>query len=208
VAWRLAGESTYCLDGQVYTAGAAIRWLTEIGLLSQPADLDAVAGSVPDSGGVIFLPALAGLGAPHWRPDARGAFHGLGLGTSRAHLVRAVAEGITASVALLARSVVADTGVPLAALRVDGGLARSRLLVQAQADLLQLPVQVCRSPDATAPGVAALARLGVGEATSLAQAVWPVDVEATAEPAITKDQAAERLQQFDSLLQATAAAAG
>jgi glycerol kinase len=208
VAWRLAGESTYCLDGQVYTAGAAIRWLTEIGLLSQPADLDAVAGSVPDSGGVIFLPALAGLGAPHWRPDARGAFHGLGLGTSRAHMVRAVAEGIAASVALLARSVVADTGVPLAALRVDGGLARSRLLVQAQADLLQLPVQVCRSPDATALGVAALARLGMGEATSLAQAVWPVDVEATAEPAITKDQAAERLQQFDSLLQATAAAAG
>ncbi|HEY4852056.1 MAG TPA: FGGY family carbohydrate kinase [Streptosporangiaceae bacterium] len=208
VAWRLAGESTYCLDGQVYTAGAAIRWLTEIGLLSQPADLDAVAGSVPDSGGVIFLPALAGLGAPHWRPDARGAFHGLGLGTSRAHLVRAVAEGIAASVALLARSVVADTAVPLAALRVDGGLARSRLLVQAQADLLQLPVQVCRSPDATALGVAALARLGMGEVTSLAQAVWPVDVEATAEPAITKDQAAERLQQFDSLLQATAAAAG
>jgi glycerol kinase len=208
VAWRLAGESTYCLDGQVYTAGAAIRWLTEIGLLSQPADLDAVAGSVPDSGGVIFLPALAGLGAPHWRPDARGAFHGLGLGTSRAHLVRAVAEGIAASVALLARSVAADTAVPLAALRVDGGLARSRLLVQAQADLLQLPVQVCRSPDATALGVAALARLGVGEATSLAQAVWPVDVEATAEPAITKDQATERLQQFDSLLQATAAAAG
>jgi len=208
VAWRLAGMSTYCLDGQVYTAGAAVRWLTEIGLLDQPADLDAVGGSVPDPGGVIFVPALAGLGAPHWRPDVRGTFHGLGLGTSRAHLVRAVAEGIAASVALLARSVAADTGVPLAALRVDGGLTRSRLLVQAQADLLQLPVQVCRSPDATALGVAALARLGMGEVASLAEAVWPVEVDWTAEPALSEDQAAQRLRRFDSILQATVAAAG
>jgi glycerol kinase len=208
VAWRLAGRSTYCLDGQVYTAGAAVRWLTEIGLLARPADLDAVGGSVPDSGGVTFLPALAGLGAPHWRPAARGAFHGLGLGTTRAHMVRAVAEGIAASVALLAGCVAADTGAPLAALRVDGGLTRSRLLVQAQADLLQIPVQVCRSPDATALGVAALARLAMGDAASLAEAVWPVEVEATAEPAITHDQATQRLRQFDALLRAAAAAAG
>jgi glycerol kinase len=208
VAWRLAGQSTYCLDGQVYTAGAAVRWLTEIGLLTRPADLDAVGGSVPDSGGVTFLPALAGLGAPHWRPDTRGAFHGLGLGTTRAHMVRAVAEGIAASVALLAGSVAADTGAPLAVLRVDGGLTRSRLLVQAQADLLQIPVQVCRSPDATALGVAALARLAMGDAASLAEAVWPVEVEATAEPAVTHDQATQRLRRFDALLRAAAAAAG
>jgi glycerol kinase len=208
VAWRLAGRSTYCLDGQVYTAGAAVRWLTGVGLLSEPAELDAVAGSVPDAGGVTFLPALAGLGAPHWRPGARGSFHGLSLDTTRAHLVRAVAEGIAASVALLARSVVADTAVPLTAMRVDGGLTRSRLLVQAQADLLQLPVQVCRSPDATALGVAALARLGLGEASSLPDAVWPAEVAAIAEPVISQDQAAERMAVFDALLQATVAAAG
>ncbi len=170
VAWRLAGTASYCLDGQVYTAGAAVRWLTGLGLLDGPAGLDEAGGSVPDSGGVIFLPALAGLGAPHWRPDARGAFLGLGLGTTRAHLARAVAEGIVASVTLLARAVAADGGQPLRALRADGGLTRSRLLVQAQADLLQVPVQVCGSADTTALGAAALARLGTGEAATLAEA--------------------------------------
>ena len=104
--------------------------------------LDADGASVTDSGGAVFVPALAGLGAPHWRPDARGAFLGLGLGVTRAHLARAVVEGIAASVALLAASVAADLGAPLTRLRADGGLTRSRLLVQAQADLLQVPVEV------------------------------------------------------------------
>jgi glycerol kinase len=112
VAWRLAGQPVYCLDGQVYTAGAAVRWLTEIGLLGDAAEMDGLAGLVPDSGGVTFLPALAGLGAPHWRPDARGAFTGLGMGTTRAHLVRAVLDGLAASVTLLARSVADDLGAP------------------------------------------------------------------------------------------------
>ena len=206
VAWRLAGAATYCLDGQVYTAGAAIRWLTELGLLAGAADLDTAGGSVPDSGGVTFLPALAGLGAPHWRPDARGAFLGLSLGSTRAHLARAVAEGIAASVALLARTVAADRGAPLTQLRVDGGLTRSRLLVQAQADLLQVPVQVCAASDATALGAAALARLGTGAASTLAEAVGPVPVEAIIDPAITADQAAERLEAFDSTLRTALAA--
>ena len=139
---------------------------------------------MPDAGGVTFLPALAGLGAPHWRPDARGAFLGLGLGTSRAHLARAVAEGIAASVALLARAAAADRGAPLRVLRADGGLTRSRLLVQAQADLLQVPVQVCAAADATALGAAALARLGTGAASTLAEAVGQLPVEATIDPSI------------------------
>src|SRR5207344_2279293 len=114
-----------------------VRWLGEVGLLAGPSELDQAGGSVPDSGGVTFLPSLAGLGAPQWRPEARGAFLGLGLATTRAHLLRAVIDGLAASVALLARSVAADIGGPLTALRVDGGLTRSRLLMQAQADLLQ-----------------------------------------------------------------------
>jgi glycerol kinase len=202
VAWRLAGQPTYCLDGQVYTAGAAVRWLAEIGLLEHASDLDAIAGSVPDSGGVTFLPALAGLGAPHWRPDARGAFTGLGMGTTRAHLVHAVIDGLAASVALLAGSVAADLGGPLTALRADGGLTRSRLLLQAQADLLQLPVEVCRTPDATALGAAALARLGMGDAASLDEAVGPADAESVVYPQISATQAAERLGAFDAALEA------
>ncbi len=202
VAWRLPTATAYCLDGQVYTAGAAVRWLTGLGLLDGAADLDAAGGSVPDSGGVTFLPALAGLGAPHWRPDARGAFLGLGLGTTRAHLARAVAEGIAASVALLARAAAADRGAPRRVLRADGGLTRSRLLVQAQADLLQAPVQVCAAADATALGAAALARLGTGAARTLAEAVGQLPVEATIDPSISGDQAAERLAAFDSALAA------
>jgi glycerol kinase len=199
VAWRLAGTATYCLDGQVYTAGSALRWLTETGLLDGPAALDATGGAVPDTGGVTFVPALAGLGAPYWAPDARGALTGLHLGTTRGHIVRAVAEGIAASVAVLVAAAVADLGRPLTSLRVDGGLTRSRLLMQAQADLLQVPVLVSRSPDATALGVAALARLGTGQAGSAAEAVnglGTAEVETTVEPAITADQAAERMALF------------
>ena len=205
VAWRLGGATTYCLDGQVYTAGSAVRWLAGLGVLAEPAGLDAAGRTVPDSGGVIFVPALAGLGAPFWQPGARGLLTGLHLGTEPGHLVRAVAEGIAASVALLVSAAVSDMGRELTALRVDGGLTRSRLLMQAQADLLQRPVLICRSADATALGVAALARLGLGDAASAAEAVgapeMDTEVEAVVEPAITADEAAERLVAFRSALQ-------
>lgn len=205
VAWRLGGAVTYCLDGQVYTAGSALRWLTEIGVLGAPAELDAVGETVPDAGGVTFVPALAGLGAPYWAPDARGQLSGLHLGTARGHLARAVAEGIAASVALLVSAACADLGHPLVSLRVDGGLTRSRLLMQAQADLLQVPVVICRSPDATALGVAALARLGTGDAASAGEALGAAEVEAIVEPSVTADQAAERLSVFRSALDLTLA---
>ena len=209
VAWRLGGATTYCLDGQVYTAGSAVRWLAGLGVLAEPAGLDAAGRTVPDSGGVIFVPALAGLGAPFWQPGARGLLTGLHLGTEPGHLVRAVAEGIAASVALLVSAAVSDMGRELTALRVDGGLTRSRLLMQAQADLLQRPVLICRSADATALGVAALARLGLGDAASAAEAVGAPEmntvVEAVVEPAITADEAAERLVAFRSALQLTLA---
>ena len=196
VAWRLAGQATYCLDGQVYTAGSALRWLTSIGVLSEPAELDAVGATVPDSGGVVFVPALAGLGAPHWAPNARGVLTGLQLSTERGHIARAVAEGIAATVAGLAKAAAADLGAPLTALRVDGGLTRSRLLLQAQADLLQVPVLVCRTPHATALGAAALARLGMGEAESAANA----EVEVIVEPAVSADFSAERTVAYLSAL--------
>ena len=176
-------------------------------------------GTVPDAGGVTFVPALAGLGAPYWAPHARGQLSGLHLGTSRGHLARAVAEGIAASVALLVSAACADLGrsprggvwggrppgPALSALRVDGGLTRSRLLMQAQADLLQVPVLICRSPDATALGVAALARLGTGDAVSAGEALGAAEVEGIVEPSITADQAAERVSVFRSALDLTLA---
>jgi glycerol kinase len=200
IAWRLAGATAYCLDGQVYTAGAAVDWLRSAGILTGLHELDGLGGSVPDGGGVVFVPALAGLGAPQWRPDARGAFLGLTLGASRAHLIRAAIDGLAASVALLARSVARDLGAPLTTLRVDGGLTRSAVLLQAQADLLQVPVEVCRVPDATALGVAAMARLGMGDATTLADAVGPADIERVVAPRMSADEAAHRLAQFEKAM--------
>ncbi len=200
VAWRLGGVATYCLDGQVYTAGSAVRWLADLGVLGAPSELDAVGSTVADSAGVIFVPALAGLGAPYWAPGARGLLSGLTLGTERGHLARAVAEGIAASVAVLVFAACADLGRPLASLRVDGGLTRSRLLTQAQADLLQLPVIRSPSVDATALGVAALARLGTGEAAGFGEALGPAEAEEIVEPAVTADEAAERMLAFRSAL--------
>jgi glycerol kinase len=117
-----------------------------------------------------------------------------------------VTDGLAASVALLAGSVAADLSGPLTVLRADGGLTRSRLLMQTQADLLQLPVEVCRTPDATALGAAALARMGMGEAGGLDQAVGPADVEAVIEPRISAGEAARRLAGFEAALRASLAA--
>jgi glycerol kinase len=126
---------------------------------------------------------------------------------TRAHLIRAVVDGLAASVALLVRSVTDDLGAGLSGLRVDGGLTRSHALLQAQADLLQIPVEVYQTPDATALGVAALARLGVGACDDLAAAVGPVPIATVVEPKMSPDEAAERLATFDAALGQIIAAA-
>lgn len=196
VAWRLGGRTDYCLDGQVYTAASAVRWLTDLGVIGGAADLDPVGSAVPDAGGVTFVPALAGLAAPWWRGDVRGSVTGLGLDTTAGHLVRALCEGIAAQVVELARAAGGELGAPLASLRVDGGLTRSALLMQTQADLLQLPVEVSALPDVTALGAGVLARLGLDPELSLRQAVPPWRPAAVYEPRITSTEAAERMGAF------------
>lgn len=196
VAWRLDGAATYCLDGQVYTVGTAIRWLMDLKLITEPTDVDRLAGAVDDSGGVEFVPGLAGLGAPYWRASAAGAFLGLRLASSREHLVRAVVEGIAAQVTDLAVAAARDLGTPLTSLRVDGGVTRSRVLMQAQADLLQVPVEVYPSPHATGLGVAAFALLGVGAIQRPEKAIPPWQPAATFEPRRDAGWAAERMERF------------
>ncbi len=156
IAWEVAGRREWCLDGQVYTVGQALTWLTGVGLLGSAQDLDALGSTVEDTAGVVFVPALAGLAAPHWQPSATGGFLGLNLAASRAHLVRAVCVGIAAQVVDLVDAAALDLGGTRPRLRVDGGLTRSRLLVQTQADLLQAPVEVAGAPHATALGAADL----------------------------------------------------
>jgi glycerol kinase len=197
VAWQLGGSAAYCVDGQVYAAGAAVAWLCRWGLLRGAEHLDSVAGTVRDSGGVTVVPALSGLGAPWWRPDVLASMEGIGPGTEPAHVVRATVEGLAAQVALLARATAVDLGRPLTVLKVDGGLTRSRVLMQAQADLLQIPVEVASSPHATAAGVAALARLGAGEGRALHDVVTRAAPDARYEPVMGAAEAAERLGRFE-----------
>lgn len=198
-AWQLGDELTWCLDGQVYTVGAAVGWLIDMGIMSEPADLDRLGGSVADAAGATFVPALAGLAAPYWKPQAKAAFTGMSLGTERAHLVRAAIDGIAAQVALLAQAAGRDLGAPLTRLRVDGGLTRSHTLLQVQADLLQCPVEVYPSPHATALGVAGFAAIGAGLPA-------PTDAwvpSAIVEPAISADEAGERLVRWQTVAAAT-----
>jgi glycerol kinase len=197
VAWQLGEHAAYCIDGQVYAAGAAVSWLCRWGFLPRAEDLDSVAGSVGDSGGVTVVPALSGLGAPWWRPEALAGIEGIGPGTEPAHVVRATVDGLAGQVALLARATAVDLGRPLTVLKVDGGLTRSRVLMQTQADLLQIPVEVASSPHATAAGVAALARLGAGEGRTLDDVVPRAARHTRFEPAISAAEAAERLGLFE-----------
>ena len=163
VAWRLNGRTTYALEGSAFIAGAAVQWLRDgLGLIQSAAEIEDLAASVPDSGGVTFVPALAGLGAPHWRPDARGLVSGITGGTTRAHLARAVLEGIALQNVDMLRAMAADAKTPLAALKVDGGAARNNLLMQLQADLLGVSCVRPTVLETTALGAAFLAGLGAG----------------------------------------------
>ena len=191
VAWRTRSGTEYCLDGQVYTAASAIRWITDLGVVPSAEDIDGAAAA--DGNGVLFVPALAGLAAPWWRSDAQGALTGLSLATERGHLVRAVLEGIAAQVADLVAAMDADTARPIECLRVDGGLTRSSVLMQVQADLLQVPVEVYPSAHATPLGAAALARSAIDPARAFEDIVWPWHASAVYAPAWSADRAADFL---------------
>lgn len=189
VAWNLRGHTNYCVDGQSYTAASAIRWITDLGLITDPTELDTVAAD--DADGVLFVPALAGLAAPWWRPDAGAAWTGMTLSTTRAHLVAAVIEGLAAQTAELLSAVDSDTGMPLSELRVDGGLTRSVRLMQAVADLTGLPVQIYPSAHATALGAAACARLACDPGLSVDDAVTAWSAPVTYEPRWSDERAAD-----------------
>lgn len=163
VGWRLGDEVVYALEGASFVAGAAVQWLRDgLGIVRRAADIEALALQVPDSGGVVFVPALTGLGAPHWRPEARGLVSGITRGTTAAHLARATLDGVALQIDDLLRAMVADLGAPLAELRVDGGAAANDLLMQRQADLLGVRCVRPTIVETTALGSALLAGLAVG----------------------------------------------
>jgi len=163
IAWRIGGQTTYALEGSVFIAGAAIQWLRDgLGILKNVAESQELAESVPDTGGVYFVPAFVGLGAPHWDMYARGTVVGLTRGTTRAHLARAALESIAFQSRDVLEAMAADAGISIEGLRVDGGAVANDFLCQFQADLLNVAVLRPRIIETTALGAAYLAGLGAG----------------------------------------------
>src|SRR3954467_15818291 len=191
VAWQIGGRTEYALEGSVFIGGAVVQGIRDgPGLIRNAADIEPLALSVPDSGGVFLVPAFAGLGAPHWDPFARGALVGITRGTTAAHLARAALESIALQVADLLDAMSADCGLAASELRADGGAAANDALMQIQADLLGVPVVRPAITETTALGAAYLAGLGVGVWKSADDLVGQWRVDRRFEPRMPSGEAA------------------
>lgn len=201
VAWKACRRTDYALEGSVFIAGAVVQWLRDaLGLIKSSAEVEALAGSVPDCGGVYLVPAFAGLGAPHWDQYARGTITGLTRGSTAGHIARAALEGIAFQVADVLEVMKKDSRVSVNELRADGGAAANNLLLQFQADILRVPVVRPRVLETTALGAAYLAGLAVGfwRDRSEVQKVWQAD--RTFEPKLSPDEAAHRRSRWAEAL--------
>jgi glycerol kinase len=191
VAWRLGGTTDYALEGSVFIGGAVVQWLRDgLKLIRAAAEVEALAASVSDNGGVYLVPAFAGLGAPHWDPYARGAIFGLTRGATAGHVARAALEAIAFQSAEVLRAMEADASLKLTELRVDGGATANDLLMQFQADLLGVPVVRPKVTETTALGAAYLAGLAVGYWSDLADVTANWHIDRRFEPAMSRDEAA------------------
>ena len=183
IAWRINGRTDYALEGSVFIAGAVVQWLRDgLGIIKHSADIEPLANSVPDNGGVYFVPAFVGLGAPYWDSYARGAIVGLTRGSKGAHIARAALESIAYQTADVIDAMRQDSGLDLSELRVDGGASRNNLLMQFQADILGVPVVRPKITETTALGAAYLAGLAVGFWESQEEIVQQWQVEKRFEP--------------------------
>ena len=179
IGWTLNGETTYALEGAIFSAGATVQWLRdELGIISSSADSETVAAEVEDNGGVYFVPAFSGLATPYWDMYARGAIVGLTRGANRAHITRAALESIAYQTRDMMDAVIQDTGLALESIRVDGGATNNELLMQFQADILGASVHRSAVKEATALGAGWLAGLGVGywDDTRQLAGLWSADM--------------------------------
>jgi glycerol kinase len=201
VGWKIGDRTEYALEGSVFIGGAVVQWLRDgIGLIEKSADVEALAASVPDNGGVYLVPAFAGLGAPHWDPYARGTIVGLTRGTTRGHVARAALESIAYQVGDLLDAVHRDADIALAELRVDGGAARNDMLMQFQADLLGVPVARPAVTETTALGAAYLAGLAVGFWSSTEDIAGQWQVERRFAPAAAPGDVAHLRERWQEAL--------
>jgi glycerol kinase len=180
VGWKIGSEVVYALEGSAFVAGAAVQWLRDgLGLIRTASDIEPMARSVSDAGGVVFVPALAGLGAPYWDASARGLVSGITRGTTAAHLARATLEGVAHEVTDLIGAMSDDLGYRVGRIRVDGGAAANNLLMQLQADLAGITVERPRELETTARGAAMLAAVGLGLYASGREAAGMVQLDRT-----------------------------
>jgi glycerol kinase len=178
IGWGLGGKITYCLEGSVFIAGAAVQWLRDgLKIIIKSSDVEKLAATVPDSGGVYFVPAFSGLFAPYWRSDARGVLAGLTRFANRGHIARAVLEATAYQTLDVLEAMEKDSGVKLTTLKVDGGMVKNQLLMQFQADMLGVPVVRPRITETTALGAAYAAGLATGfwDGFSALRANWKMD---------------------------------
>ncbi|MDB4665544.1 FGGY-family carbohydrate kinase, partial [Verrucomicrobia bacterium] len=179
VAWKIGNETHYALEGSIFIAGAVTQWLRDgLGIIRKSADIEHLARSVPDNGGVYLVPAFAGLGAPHWDQYARGTIAGLTRGSSAGHIARAALEGIAYQVVDVVKAMEKDAGLKIKELRVDGGASMNNLLMQFQSDLLGVSVLRPKVSETTALGAAYLAGLAVGywKSQTDIRRQWQVDL--------------------------------
>jgi glycerol kinase len=208
LVWQRPGEAadaraTYALEGGVLAAGSVVTWMRDgLGLAASDADVDALANSVDDTGGVTCVPAFAGLGAPYWDRSARAAWLGMTLGTTRAHLARAALLGVACRVAQIVRAMERDAGARIAELRVDGGVTASKTLMQMQADLLGTPIAVAKEADATSLGAAFLAARSLGVWASDAEVLRHVHTASVISPRASADWRESTLDAFERAVRA------
>lgn len=202
VGWTLGQQTDYMLEGSVFNAGAAVQWLRDgLGIIKTSAEVEALAHSVPDTGGVFFVPAFAGLGAPYWDAYARGTIVGISRGTTGAHIARATLAGIAYQSADVLEAMQRDAAIQLTELRVDGGAARNDLLMQFQADILGVPVVRPRVTETTALGAAYLAGLAVGYWQSREEIAAQWQVEKRFEPQMSQEERVQRMHQWRRAVQ-------
>ncbi|AFZ67993.1 glycerol kinase GlpK [Deinococcus peraridilitoris] len=206
VAWTIRGRTDYALEGSIFVAGAVMQWLRDgLGIIRDSAEVEALAASVPDNGGVYLVPAFVGLGAPHWDSYARGSIHGLSRGSTRAHIARAALESVAYQTADVLQAMQQDAATPVRELRVDGGASRNDLLMQFQADVLGVPVVRPQVTETTALGAAYLAGLAVGYWESEQQIARQWREERRFEPRMGEDEREALLSQWRRAVQRSTA---
>jgi len=197
IAWRLGDETVYALEGSAFIAGAAVQWLRDgLGLISSSDEIESKAREVDEAGDVVFVPALAGLGAPYWDPHARGLIYGLTRDTTAAHLARATLEGIAFQIVDLVDAMQADAGRPIKRLRVDGGAARNDLLMQFESDMLGVTIDRPENVETTALGAAYLAGMAVGVFSGLDSVLDAYRIERSFEPQVTQTERDGHLERW------------